>query len=48
METTPSIESDAFMSTLNRTKAEVNALVEWDNRAILVASHLDPNAEEGI
>lgn len=41
------IERDAFMSTLNRTQAEVDALVEWDDPSLFMTSHLDPNTEVG-
>lgn len=41
------IERDAFMSALNRTQGEVDALVEWDNPPLFMISHLDPNTEVG-
>ncbi|MBI1856833.1 GNAT family N-acetyltransferase [Candidatus Saccharibacteria bacterium] len=42
-----SIERDAFVSTLDRTQAEIDALIEWDDPAHFTASHVDPNTEVG-
>lgn len=42
-----SLERDAFVDTLNRTQAEVDALVDWNDPARFMTSHIDPNTEVG-
>lgn len=42
-----SIQREAYLSTLDRTPAEVDALVGWDEPTEFYASHVDPNAEVG-
>lgn len=41
------ISRDAFASTLDRTQAEIDALVEWDEPTLFYESHLDPNSQVG-
>ncbi len=41
------IQRDSFSSSLDRTQAEVDALVGWSEPAEFYASHADPNSEIG-
>lgn len=41
------IERDAFAHALDRSRDDIDALVEWDNSDLFYKSHIDPNSEVG-
>ena len=41
------ISREAFTSTLNRTPAEIDALIDWGNPTVYRISHIDPNSQVG-